>query len=306
MSLSTRHRAIVHKLRLGRFSLGAAMAGALPSLGTSAVRAPLSARRDAGRSARRLVVLVVGLVWLTPGIARAQDNCSEIPNSQVDTDRDGYGNACDGDFNNDGATDFQDIELLIAACPPLGVFPVDCAVVNVVCELAGCDLQFDLDGDGLFSCGPDDTGDTDLLISQLASGAPGPSGLPNAGTAPTDSDCDGVDEADDNCPLIPNANGFRPLGYSTGSFCDDQEDGDGDGFGNACDGDFNDTSAVNSTDWDIWAANFNCSWPTVASPPYDLEYDLDCDDLACVGDDAIWRRLDGFAPGTGWHSPTYP
>ncbi len=37
------------------------------------------------------------------------DNCTEIPNpSQNDTDRDGYGNVCNADFNNDGAVGVAD------------------------------------------------------------------------------------------------------------------------------------------------------------------------------------------------------
>lgn len=37
------------------------------------------------------------------------DNCTLASNTaQTDTDGDGYGNACDGDFNNNGVVDFQD------------------------------------------------------------------------------------------------------------------------------------------------------------------------------------------------------
>jgi len=46
-----------------------------------------------------------------------------------------------------------------------------------------------------------------------------------------DCDADGVPDASDNCPGIPNG----PLAGD----CRAQQDTDGDGFGNACDADFN-------------------------------------------------------------------
>lgn len=55
------------------------------------------------------------------GIVDLEDNCIDVPNgplildagsnSQVDTDRDGYGNLCDGDLNNDGATNTLDLNI---------------------------------------------------------------------------------------------------------------------------------------------------------------------------------------------------
>jgi Dockerin type I domain len=48
-----------------------------------------------------------------------------------------------------------------------------------------------------------------------------------------DTDGDGVDDAIDNCTLIPNT---------------DQRDTNGDGYGNICDADFNNNGAVDSTD----------------------------------------------------------
>ena len=36
------------------------------------------------------------------GIENVNDNCTQVPNpTQCDHDNDGYGNHCDGDFNND-------------------------------------------------------------------------------------------------------------------------------------------------------------------------------------------------------------
>ncbi|MFO7553077.1 MAG: hypothetical protein R6W80_16850 [Haliea sp.] len=44
------------------------------------------------------------------GIVDSEDNCTDVANTgQVDTDGDGYGDRCDGDLNNNGTVDFQDL-----------------------------------------------------------------------------------------------------------------------------------------------------------------------------------------------------
>lgn len=98
----------------------------------------------------------------------AFDNCSgtangpgEAPSNQVDTDTDGYGNICDGDFDNTNPTvDLDDFNLF------LGDFGNPAT------------SQFDMDADG----------DTDLddfnAFLAVFGGPPGPSGLPCAGTVP--------------------------------------------------------------------------------------------------------------------------
>jgi hypothetical protein len=46
------------------------------------------------------------------GVVDEDDNCIEVSNpDQRDTDSDGYGNMCDGDLNNDGATNTLDLNL---------------------------------------------------------------------------------------------------------------------------------------------------------------------------------------------------
>jgi hypothetical protein len=47
------------------------------------------------------------------GIADYRDNCITIPNpEQHDSNHDGYGNACDADFNNDGFVNFADLAIM--------------------------------------------------------------------------------------------------------------------------------------------------------------------------------------------------
>ncbi len=46
------------------------------------------------------------------GVPDYVDNCTDAKNAdQLDSDGDGYGNACDGDLNNDGRTDSLDLGL---------------------------------------------------------------------------------------------------------------------------------------------------------------------------------------------------
>ena len=61
-----------------------------------------------------------------------------------------------------------------------------------------------------------------------------------------DSDSDGIFDDSDNCRFVPNAN---------------QRDTDSDGFGNICDGDFNNDGAVNAIDLGIFRSEFLTSGP---------------------------------------------
>jgi hypothetical protein len=97
------------------------------------------------------------------GVADIVDNCSEAANvSQFDPDLDGYGNACDADFDQDGDVDEDDEDLLFG------------------CIAAGCtDPIYDLNESGFVG----DVGDFSTFRA-LFGGPPGPSGLACAGTVP--------------------------------------------------------------------------------------------------------------------------
>jgi hypothetical protein len=87
------------------------------------------------------------------GYYDVEDNCSEAANpTQFDGDDDGYGNACDADFNNDGAVGMDDVGALLRG-------------LNTISPV------MDLDEDGVVAW-------SDLFTTYYALGIPpGPSGF---------------------------------------------------------------------------------------------------------------------------------
>jgi hypothetical protein len=96
------------------------------------------------------------------------DNCVEIPNgpqqrsNQVDTDRDGYGNACDADYSS-GPRDFE-------------VTTADFAIFLYAFTGARPDPETDHDGDGETTAA-----DMAIFLRQFQGEAPLGPGLPCAG-----------------------------------------------------------------------------------------------------------------------------
>ena len=94
------------------------------------------------------------------------DNCTEITNvSQIDMDTDGYGNFCDGDFDQTGVNDFGDLATMLAQ---LGYVARGPPYTHVV----------DMNSDG--TIGFDDL----ALFFAVLGFPPGPTALACAGTSP--------------------------------------------------------------------------------------------------------------------------
>jgi hypothetical protein len=99
------------------------------------------------------------------------DNCNQVPNgpslgscsAQEDGDMDGYGNSCDSDFNNDGATGLDDVSTMLVAA----------VAVSTV-------LVYDLNCNG----GADLSDVSKALADASAIVQPGPSDYACAGTIP--------------------------------------------------------------------------------------------------------------------------
>lgn len=104
------------------------------------------------------------------GIYDALDNCSTLFNAapeDCDTDNDGYGNKCDGDFNEDYTTAPSDFDIWFADFTSTGYDGG-----------TGTDMNCD---------GYVQPNDFDLWFAQFTSNpVPGPSGLYCAGAVPCD------------------------------------------------------------------------------------------------------------------------
>jgi len=101
--------------------------------------------------------------WDGDGVPDTIDNCSDDVNSrQIDADLDGYGNRCDGDFDQDGDTDQADLDFYSFNCSG-GTAPPVC----------------DLDENGITGSAADF-----MIFGALFGAPPGPSGLACAGTVP--------------------------------------------------------------------------------------------------------------------------
>jgi hypothetical protein len=147
------------------------------------------------------------------------DNCPNVRNgSQLDTDRDGLGDACDEDDDADGVQDASDNCRVNAnpdqadddrdgfgnACPRVDEDGDGVINADDNCDFVANRDQADLDGD--------DKGDV----------------------CDADRDGDRIDDQYDNCPTVYN---LEPTDTDGDGQVNDQRDADGDGIGTACDPD---------------------------------------------------------------------
>ena len=138
---------------------------------------PISATCRAPLAVATVLTLVLGASTAWAGnvndtdadlVPDAYDNCTTLANgpgeqdNQIDSDLDGFGNVCDYDYNNDGSVTTLDFSVYLDCFS--GLFP------QPICDHNGDGLTTTLDFTGFFLYFP--------------GGAPGPSGLPCAGTVP--------------------------------------------------------------------------------------------------------------------------
>ncbi len=176
------------RLRLTQYAVPVELSGAaldvLPD-GRARLRIPVETTIEAGPDALQLAfplwvalaltgeIVAEGRIVLPEppdadgdGVPDDEDNCLELANAdQRDTNRDGYGNACDPDYNDDGGVGVPDFNVLRAQ---FGKDEGD----------ADFDPDVDHNGDGGVGI-PDFS-----VLRSFFGGPPGPSGLSCAGTVP--------------------------------------------------------------------------------------------------------------------------
>jgi hypothetical protein len=221
----------------------------------------------------------------TPDAEDPLRSTPEIPVA-LDTDADGFGDACDLDDDNDGEPDEQDVCRLVSDPEQLDT------------DLDGrgnaCDL--DDDNDGLADLYEAQLGSSPILVDTDGDGINDGNGLnaldncilisnvdqldrdqdQTGDLCDNDDDNDGVLDVNDNCPLYVNADQLNTDQDGFGDICDldddndgvldridncalttnpDQGDNDLDGFGNQCDGDDDNDGVLDDDDNCIYIFN---------------------------------------------------
>ncbi|MBX2798570.1 MAG: MSCRAMM family adhesin SdrC [Myxococcales bacterium] len=273
------------------------------------------------------------------GVLDPDDVCPEVADpDQADTDGDGQGDACDDDDDGDGVADVLDafpldpLEWLDTdgdgvgdnadACPLDD--PNDGDGDGICASDDGCPAVFDpnqddFDGDGAGDlCDPDWDGDgvddtVDLCVGfddRVDTDGDGiPDGPDVAGDACdicpldpfNDGDLDGLCAGEDNCPAVANGDQADLDGDGAGDACDG--DDDGDGVADADDAFPRDPSEQRDRDADGVGDNADlCDGSDAAG---DTDLDQVCDELdAFPLDSSEWSDTDG--DGVGDNADAFP
>lgn len=163
--------------------------------------------------------------------------------------------------------------------PPTG------RIFSIAVDPAGAPLN-----QGIIGFGETASGELLIVVSEWNSNATGRVLRVIGGAAP-DADADGVPDPFDNCSLAPNG----PLRPDTGGHS--QRDTDGDGYGNVCDADLDNSGGiVNFSDLALFRAAFGRS----DRPDADLN---GSGGIINFSDLAIFRGRFGTAPGPSGRVP---